>query len=110
NMTDSIVALAAGDGAIAWHVQTTTADVFTQKHPDSPDHDFGSTPVLAHDGPRTLAVIGAKSSVVWAVDVATGKVAWQQGKDSPGEGVIGDGALGDGVVAVPFVTLQKVVG
>lgn len=108
NMTDALVGLDAADGHVAWRVQATPGDVFTQKHPDSPDHDFGATPALVQVGGRTLAVVGAKSAVVWAVDVGSGAVAWTSGHEEGGEGVIGDAAAGDGVVLVPYVTLQKV--
>jgi polyvinyl alcohol dehydrogenase (cytochrome) len=107
-LTDSIVALAAADGKVAWHVQGTAGDVFTQKRPDNPDSDFGATPTLFKAGGRTLAGIGQKSSVFWAVDVASGAVAWKSGSPQSGEGIIGDAALADGAVVVPYASLDRV--
>ncbi|HUR61858.1 MAG TPA: PQQ-binding-like beta-propeller repeat protein [Candidatus Thermoplasmatota archaeon] len=107
-LTDSIMALAAADGAVAWHYQATKGDVFTQTNPDSPDHDFGSTPVLFTAGGRTLAGLGQKSSIFWAVDVATGSLAWRSGSTHSGEGIIGDGALMGDALVVPYVSLEKV--
>ncbi|MFO1533843.1 MAG: PQQ-binding-like beta-propeller repeat protein [Thermoplasmatota archaeon] len=108
DLTDSIVALQAEDGGIAWHYQASEADVFTQKHPDSPDHDFGATPNLFDSGERRLVGVGQKSSIFWAVDVANGQLAWSSGASQGGEGVIGDAAVSGDVVVVPYVTLGKV--
>jgi polyvinyl alcohol dehydrogenase (cytochrome) len=106
-LTDAIVALRASDGAVLWSYQATPNDVFTHAHPDSTDDDFGSTPSLVAVGNRTLAVMGQKSSVVWAVDVATGALAWKSGAAGSGEGIIGDTAAADGRVFVPYVTQER---
>ena len=107
-LTDAIVALRASDGAVLWAYQATSGDVFTHAHPDSPDDDFGSTPSLVAAGGRTLAVMGQKSSVVWAIDVATGELAWKSGPTGGGEGIIGDTAAADGRVFVPYVTEERI--
>jgi polyvinyl alcohol dehydrogenase (cytochrome) len=107
-LTDSIVAVAASDGALAWHVQGLANDVFTQMDPDSPDSDFGATPVLFQVENRTLAGIGQKSAVFWAVDVATGKLAWKSGPVVHGEGVLGDAALAGDLLIVPYTNLKQV--
>ncbi len=107
-MTDAIVALNLSDGAVAWFFQATKDDVFTHLNPISRDDDFGSTPSVIESNGTTLVVIGQKSSIVWAVDAATGKVEWTEGSVSKGEGIIGDTAANDGLVFVPYVTLKKV--
>ncbi|HJQ93735.1 MAG TPA: PQQ-binding-like beta-propeller repeat protein [Candidatus Thermoplasmatota archaeon] len=106
-LTDAIIALRASDGAILWSYQATADDIFTQANPTSPDDDFGSTPSLVAVGDRTLAVMGQKSSVVWAIDVATGLLAWKSGAVTSGEGIVGDTAAADGRVFVPYVTQKR---
>jgi outer membrane protein assembly factor BamB len=106
-LTDAIIALRASDGAILWSLQATKGDVFTQANPLNPDHDFGTTPSLVPVGNRTLAILGQKSSVVWAVDVETGKLAWRSGAATKGEGIIGDTAAAEGRVFVPYVTQER---
>ncbi|MEA3204062.1 MAG: hypothetical protein QOI63_1742, partial [Thermoplasmata archaeon] len=107
-LTDSIVSLRAADGAVAWHVQGTPGDVFTQANPINPDSDFGATPILFGAGEHTVAGLGQKSSVFWAVDLATGAVVWKEGVPQAGEGIIGDAALAGTTLVVPYVTLGKV--
>lgn len=107
-MTDAAVALRMSDGSVVWSDQTTKDDVFTHANPVSPDHDFGSTGAVVETGGRTLFVVAAKSSIVYAYDVETGERVWTNGKRSSGEGVIGELAAKDGLVVVPYVTKQKV--
>lgn len=107
-MTDAIVALKLSDGSVAWSYQATPNDVFTHLNPVSPDDDFGSTPSIVHHNGTSLVVIGQKSSLVWAIDAATGKLAWKQGRGEDGEGIIGDTAANDGLVYAPYVTLKQV--
>ena len=85
--------------------------MFTQKNPTSPDHDFGSTGSLFRgEGGRLLFGLGQKSSIYWAVEAATGTLAWNAGKIREGEGILGDSATADGVVVVPYVTRQVLAG
>jgi polyvinyl alcohol dehydrogenase (cytochrome) len=80
---DSILALNLRTGAIAWSDRTIDADMFSGACLTcGPDYDFGSAPNLfttvspvTHQT-RQLLGIGQKSGVYWAVDPATGKVAW----------------------------------
>jgi polyvinyl alcohol dehydrogenase (cytochrome) len=80
---DSILALNLQTGAVAWADHTLSSDVWTIAAPTGPDFDFGSGPNLfTTTNPVTgqseqLLGIGQKSGVYWAVDPATGKVAWQ---------------------------------
>src|ERR1700722_3305696 len=80
---DSILALKLGDGTIAWADHTLSTDLWTLPQPVGPDFDFGAGPNLfttvnpATHRPEQLLGAGAKSGVYWAVDPATGKVAWQ---------------------------------
>jgi polyvinyl alcohol dehydrogenase (cytochrome) len=87
-MSDSIVALDPATGRIVWAKQTLPGDVFNSacgvkglNCPDNsgPDHDFGSSPILAKtsDG-RDLLLAGQKSGVVYALDPdRKGEIVWQ---------------------------------
>ena len=80
---DSILAVHLRDGSIAWADHTLNADLWTIPQPDGPDSDFGAGPNLfttrnPQTGlPEQLLGIGQKNGAYWAVDPATGKVAWQ---------------------------------
>ncbi|EJL31118.1 PQQ-binding-like beta-propeller repeat protein [Novosphingobium sp. AP12] len=88
-LSDAIVALDLGTGAIRWHFQATEGDAWNvdcvTPDPDNcpedagPDYDFGAIPVLAKgkDG-RDYVLAGQKSGIAWAVDAATGKLAWHR--------------------------------
>lgn len=108
NLTDAIVAVEAGNGTLAWHVQGLAHDIFTQMKPESPDSDFGSSPLLFKSGNRTLAGIGQKSAVFWAVEMASGKIAWKSGPVEHGEGIIGDAALAGDLLIVPYTNLKRI--
>jgi polyvinyl alcohol dehydrogenase (cytochrome) len=81
--TDSILALRLGDGTVAWADKALSSDVWTIGVPAGVDLDFGTGANLfttanpATGQPEQLLGIGQKSGVYWAVDPATGKVAWQ---------------------------------
>src|SRR5712664_4098046 len=80
---DSIVALKLSDGTVAWADRTLNGDLWTLPQPTGPDFDFGAGPNLftttspVTGRPEQLLGAGQKSGVYWAVDPATGKVAWQ---------------------------------
>jgi len=106
-MTDAVVALHLSNGTVAWSFQATKDDVFTQRNPVSPDHDFGSTPsVFTADDGRRLVGIGQKSSIYWAIDARLGEVVWTHGEVRAGEGIIADSAAGQERVIVNQVTLK----
>lgn len=82
NHVDSIVALELKTGRIAWATSTLTADVATNfNQADGPDYDFAQGPMLftAEIRGRLTALIGVgqKSGDFWALDPASGKVAWE---------------------------------
>jgi polyvinyl alcohol dehydrogenase (cytochrome) len=103
-MSDSIVALDMKTGKIKWFRQETENDIWNascrrpDREPavcpdaDSPDFDFGSSPVLAElPGGRQILVAGNKSGIIWALDPdRQGKIVWQQqvGKGTSGGGVL----------------------
>jgi len=103
-MSDSIVALDMKTGKIKWFRQETENDIWNascrrpDREPavcpdaDSPDFDFGSSPVLAElPGGRQILVAGNKSGIIWALDPdRQGKILWQQrvGKGTAGGGVL----------------------
>ena len=90
---DSILALRLSDGTVAWADHTLDADLWTVPQPDGPDFDFGAGPNLftVPGSNRQLLGIGQKSGVYWAVDPATGNVAWQRVVGPAGKG--GNGGI-----------------
>ncbi len=94
---DSILALRLSDGTVAWADHTLNADLWTVPQPSGPDFDFGAGPNLfttrdpVTGRPEQLLGIGQKSGVYWAVDPATGKVAWQAVVGPAGNG--GNGGI-----------------
>ncbi|GIM92996.1 outer membrane protein assembly factor BamB family protein [Paractinoplanes toevensis] len=97
NYLDSILALRLRDGHVAWSVRTIDSDLWTVPRPAGPDYDFGAGPNLfttvdpATGHRRQLLGIGQKSGVYWAVEPATGKVAWQTVGGPAGNG--GNGGI-----------------
>jgi len=99
-LSDSIVALDLATGRIKWHYQALANDTWnvacvtktSASCPgnDSPDFDFGAGTVLAKgkDG-KQYVLAGQKSGWVYALDPATGGLAWKTrvGRGSPGGGV-----------------------
>jgi polyvinyl alcohol dehydrogenase (cytochrome) len=116
-MSDSIVAMDMKTGKIKWFRQETENDIWNascrrpDREPavcpdaDSPDFDFGSSPVLAElPGGRHLLVAGNKSGLIWALDPDhQGKMVWQQqvGKGTSGGGVLWGIAVDGERVYVP---------
>ena len=80
---DSLLALKLSDGTVAWADHTLNGDLWTLLQPTGPDFDFGAGPNLFTTAnpvtgrPEQLLGAGQKSGVYWAVDPATGRVAWQ---------------------------------
>ena len=80
---DAILALKLSNGAVAWADPRVNGDLWTPLQPTGPDYDFGVgpnpfttiNPVTGR--PEQLVGAGQRSGVYWAVDPATGKVAWQ---------------------------------
>ena len=67
--TDSIVALNASTGALVWSYQAIAGD--------TGDLDFGgSGAVLFNDGTRDLVGAGSKNGTYYAINRATGALAW----------------------------------
>ena len=116
NMTDSVLAVDMKTGKIKWFRQQTENDIWNAscRRPDreaavcpdadSPDFDFGSSPVLADlPGGRQVLVAGNKSGLIWALDPGNGKIVWQQqiGKGTSGGGVLWGIAIDSERVYVP---------
>jgi len=82
-----VLAMDLKTGAIRWTHQVLAKDNFmsgTINGPlgeRGPDYDFGSSPnlVTLKDG-RRLVITGNKSSIVYAMDPASGKMVWQTPK------------------------------
>jgi polyvinyl alcohol dehydrogenase (cytochrome) len=115
-LSDSIVALDLATGRIKWHYQALANDTWnvacvtktSASCPgnDSPDFDFGAGTVLAkgNDG-KQYVLAGQKSGWVFALDPATGGLAWKTrvGRGSPGGGVHFGMAADNGMLFVPVV-------
>jgi polyvinyl alcohol dehydrogenase (cytochrome) len=99
-LSDAVVALALGTGAIVWSQQTLPNDVYNSAcgsvgpncpEDAGPDYDFGSSAILVRlRGGRDLLVAGQKSGVVYALDAADrGRILWQTrvGRGSTNGGV-----------------------
>jgi polyvinyl alcohol dehydrogenase (cytochrome) len=94
--SDAVMALALDTGRIVWTKQTLPGDAWNvacletgagrQQCPESagPDHDFGSSPVLAPFPGRRLLLAGQKSGVLWALDPESGEIVWQRPVGSGG--------------------------
>ena len=94
-MTDSIIAMDLDTGKVVWFRQMTTGDVWNLAcgmglkslgvdemncpDKDSPDSDFGSSPVLVNlPGGKRALIAGQKSGAVYALDPdQSGKTIWQ---------------------------------
>ena len=88
-LSDAIVALDLKTGRIKWRYQATANDAWnvacytktSDSCPDeaAPDFDFGAGVVLAvgKDG-KDYVLAGQKSGAVYALDPATGRLAWQK--------------------------------
>jgi polyvinyl alcohol dehydrogenase (cytochrome) len=116
NMSDSVLALDMKTGKIKWFRQQTENDIWNAScrrldreaavcpDADSPDFDFGSSPVLADSpGGRQVLLAGNKSGLIWALDPDNGKIVWQQqvGKGTSGGGVLWGIAVDGQRVYVP---------
>jgi len=95
--SDAVVAMELKTGKIRWVNQVLANDNYmtgTVNGPlgqRGPDYDFGSSPALVDlPGGKTLLITGNKSSIVYAMDPATGKTVWQTPK-------LGSGGAGGGV-------------
>ncbi|MDB5453690.1 MAG: glucose dehydrogenase, partial [Caulobacteraceae bacterium] len=100
--SDAIIAYDIKTGARRWVFQATKADIWNYAcgqrgancdwpgEYQSPDHDFGATPMLItrKDG-KDLVVAGQKSGALWAIDPDTGKLVWSNkvGRGSAGGGM-----------------------
>jgi polyvinyl alcohol dehydrogenase (cytochrome) len=97
NMSDAVVALRLGDGAIEWSRQITAGDEFNlycRSQPDGcpgEDMDIGASAVLVKlaDG-RERLVVGQKSGWVYGLEPAdNGRLIWQAR--------VGEGGINGGV-------------
>jgi polyvinyl alcohol dehydrogenase (cytochrome) len=94
--SDAIVAMDLKTGRINWVNQVLAKDNFMSGAINAPlgergpDYDFGSSPQLVKVNGKDLLITGNKSSIVYAMDPATGKTVWQTPK-------LGSGGAGGGV-------------
>jgi polyvinyl alcohol dehydrogenase (cytochrome) len=95
--SDAVEAMDLKTGKIRWAHQMTELDHFlvgTVNGPlgtRGPDYDFGSSPqLIAMSGGKDILITGNKSSIVYAMDPATGKTVWATPK-------LGSGGASGGV-------------
>lgn len=97
-LSDSLVALDAETGEIAWSTQFTFPDVWSTGNAGGLDADVGAGPNLWEADGRKLVGAGDKRGVYHALDRETGDVVWETPM-TPGSllgGVIGTSAHHDG--------------
>jgi polyvinyl alcohol dehydrogenase (cytochrome) len=100
--SDAIIAYDMKTGARKWVFQATKADIWNYAcgqrgancdYPgayQSPDFDFGGTPILiTQKNGKDMVVAGQKAGVIWALDPDTGKMIWSNkvSRGSAGGGV-----------------------
>lgn len=114
--SDAILAMDLESGRILWSKQLTHADIWNLKcvnptmagscpQTQGPDADIASSPILKHTGGRDLLIVGSKSGIVYAVDVARkGEIVWQVriGRGGALGGVMWGSAADDRNVYVPL--------
>lgn len=104
--SDAIVALRMDDGGVVWSHQATKGDTYNGIGNPGPDRDFGASPLLVEAGGRKLVVDGDKGGRMFALDRATGELAWRMEADfvAPGtaweanEGFLGTFSYADGTI------------
>ncbi len=114
-LSDAVVALDLATGRIRWHYQALADDAWnvacvfktSDSCPDdaAPDFDFGAGTVLAKgENGREYVLAGQKSGWVYALDPASGRLAWKTrvGRGSPSGGVHFGMAAADGRLFVPI--------
>lgn len=95
DLSDAILAINMDNGEIIWATQLTENDAWngacSSGNPNcpeenGPDYDIGASPILTTtvDG-RDFVLVGQKSGMVYALDIANGgEIAWQQRVGSGG--------------------------
>jgi polyvinyl alcohol dehydrogenase (cytochrome) len=85
--SDAIQAIDIYTGKLRWNFQATPHDTWNAGCPGNPncpekagpDFDFGMAPILVKtQNGNDILVVGQKSSVVHALEPATGKIIWQK--------------------------------
>jgi polyvinyl alcohol dehydrogenase (cytochrome) len=103
-LSDSLLALELGTGAIVWSRQFTEGDVYTifMEQPQGPDADIGAAPNLFTLGDRDVVGVGDKAGVYAVLDRDDGETVWAT-QLTPGShlgGVMTTAAVGDGTIWV----------
>jgi polyvinyl alcohol dehydrogenase (cytochrome) len=97
--SDAIVAMDLKTGRVRWTHQVLANDNFgtgfnVPLGEVGPDYDFGASPQLVKMRGKDLLITGNKSSIVYAMDPATGKTVWQTPK-------LGGGGFSGGIMWGP---------
>ncbi|HZU63784.1 MAG TPA: PQQ-binding-like beta-propeller repeat protein [Novosphingobium sp.] len=114
-MSDAIVAMDLGTGAIRWSYQARAGDVWNGSCEDrdtancpaqkGPDYDFGAGVVLARGvGGHDYLLAGQKSGTAYALDPDTGRLVWQAqiGRGGVVGGIHFGMATSNGLLYVPI--------
>jgi polyvinyl alcohol dehydrogenase (cytochrome) len=122
--TNALIAIRLKDGTEAWSMQATPDDIYNVGCGPKPkptqlncvsetvyrDVDFGASTVLGKtsDG-RELLYAGQKSGTVWALDPATGKLAWRRdiGTGTANGGIHWGIAYDKGTLYVPVAHIGR---
>ena len=106
DLSDSMIAVDADTGEIAWHYQVTSNDVWLPVQAKGPDFDFGAGPQLFDakiDGEmRHLVGAGQKSGFYSVFDRETGEHVWSTfiGFADIGGGIRGEAGIGADAIYV----------
>ncbi len=105
---DAVVAMDLKTGKVRWINQVKDDDNFgvgfnVPLGVMGPDWDFGASPILANVAGKDLLLTGNKSSVMYAMDPATGKTVWQSrlGRGGASGGIMWGPATDGKVVYTP---------
>jgi polyvinyl alcohol dehydrogenase (cytochrome) len=105
---DAVVAMDLNTGKVRWINQVKDDDNFgvgfnVPLGVMGPDWDFGASPILANVAGKDLLLAGNKSSVMYAMDPATGKTVWENrlGRGGASGGIMWGPATDGKVVYTP---------
>jgi polyvinyl alcohol dehydrogenase (cytochrome) len=113
SMSDSILAIEAKTGRVAWVYQAQAEDAWNAAcafgsrwscpDPEGPDTDFGGTTVLLEHEGRELLVAGQKAGILHALDPDTGELVWRArvARGGPEAGIRFGLAAREGTLFVP---------
>ena len=99
-LADAILAIHLRSGKLAWSHQFNHPDVFSTADYSGKDADVGASPNLWTSDGQPLVGVGSKNGTYYALNRATGKLAWETflTHGSTFGGVLGSSAVVDGKI------------